>query len=173
MRHIVGWQRHDTPGVEYAEVETDPVGLDGVVVFADEGLACAVTYRVTCDPSGITTSAVVRLRRAGVISSRELARRADGVWTVDERVVPALGGLCDVDLSVTPSTNTLPIHASRAEPAGSVLRITVGVSIYGRSRPRRCHFGRRNRNGHKSATTSVTAGLRLRHRAHRRNRHLE
>ncbi len=26
MKRIVGWQRHDTAGVEYAEVETDPVG---------------------------------------------------------------------------------------------------------------------------------------------------
>jgi hypothetical protein len=110
MRHIVGWQRHDTPGVEYAEVELDPVGLDGEVIFAEEGMACVVTYRVTADPSGITTNAAVRLRRAGVISNRSLVRHANGAWTVDGRPAPQLDGLSDVDLSVTPSTNTLPIR---------------------------------------------------------------
>jgi hypothetical protein len=96
--------------MEYAEVETDPVGLDGELVYAEEGLPCAVSYRVTCYGSGTTRSAVARLRRAGNVSERRLLRSPDGQWTVDERSAPELAGLQDVDLSVTPSTNILPIR---------------------------------------------------------------
>jgi hypothetical protein len=110
MKRVVGWQRLDTAGVEYAEVDTDPLRLDGEVVFAEAGAASVVTYRVECDDSGRTTSAVVRLRRAGAISTCMLVRHPTGIWSADERVLPELAGLCDVDLSVTPSTNTLPIR---------------------------------------------------------------
>jgi hypothetical protein len=110
VKRVIGWQRLDTIGVEYAEIEVGPVRLDGEIVLADEGAPCAVTYCVQCDDSVITATAIVRLRRAGVVSERALVRRSDGRWTVDGNVAPALAGLCDVDLSVTPSTNTLPIR---------------------------------------------------------------
>ena len=110
MGTVIGWQRVDTAGVEYAEVDADPARLYGQLVFADRGIPCAVSYRVDCDDSGVTTRAVVALRRAGVASSRTIIRDRDGSWTADDRTLPELVGLRDVDLPITPSTNTLPIR---------------------------------------------------------------
>jgi hypothetical protein len=110
MKRIVCWQRLDTAGVEYAEVETHPLRLEGEIVLVEGGTPCAVSYRVDTGEFGITSRAVVRMRRAGVVSERTLVRHPDGSWTTDERAVPELHGVCDVDLSITPSTNTLPIR---------------------------------------------------------------
>jgi len=113
MKRILGWQRLDSVGLEYAEAEFEPLCLAGVAFFSEGGTPCVVTYRVKCDSSGLTTRAMVRLRRAGVASTRRIVRRADGSWTVDGKVIPQLAGLTDVDISVTPSTNTLPLRRLR------------------------------------------------------------
>jgi len=110
MKSVIGWQRLDTAGVEYAEVESAPLRLEGQLVFSSLGDPCAVSYRVDCDDAGITTRAVVCLRRAGLVSERTIVRHPDGSWTANDLALPELIGLLDVDLSVTPSTNTLPIR---------------------------------------------------------------
>ena len=110
MKRVVGWRRLDTSGLEYAEVESAPSRLQGELVYLDEEGPCAVSYRVDCDDAGITTRVTVSSRRCGIASGRSLVRHHDGTWTVDEGVRPDLAGLCDIDLSVTPATNTLPIR---------------------------------------------------------------
>ncbi len=110
QKHVVCWKRLDTLGLEYAEVRSAPVRLDGDLLYVDEEGPCAVSYHVDCDRMGLTTLATVRLRRGGLASARTLVRREDSTWTLDEHVLPCLAGLSDVDLSVTPSTNTLPIR---------------------------------------------------------------
>lgn len=113
MRHVVVWERIDLPGMEYAEVELDPVRIEGEVVLLDEGTPCALSYAVECDDSGATSRAVIRFRRRGARTERVLARDASARWTVDWAPVPQLKGLVDVDVQLTPSTNTLPIRRLR------------------------------------------------------------
>jgi hypothetical protein len=120
MKRVIGWRRLDTVGVEYAEMESDPLRVAGDVVLVEDGRVWAVSYRVDCDDTGVTSRAVVRLKHDGLLSERTLVRRPDGVWTVDEVAIPQLAGALDVDLSVTPSTNTLPIRRLRVEPGPRV-----------------------------------------------------
>ena len=106
----MGWRRIDTDGVEYAELEWDPLRIEGEVVFAEDRRPCAVSYRVDCDDRGMTSRAYVRVRRDGNLCARTLVRHREGSWTVDGQPAPRLQGLSDVDLSITPSTNSLPIR---------------------------------------------------------------
>jgi hypothetical protein len=117
MKRIVVWQRVDTVGAEYAEFGSDPLRIEGEVVLVEGGAPFAVSYCVDCDGAGMTSHAFVRMRHAGVSRERVLARSSAGTWTMDGVRMPELDGIADVDLSVTPSTNTPPLR-----------RLNLGVS---------------------------------------------
>jgi hypothetical protein len=104
------WQRIDTVGVEYAELEWDPLQLQGEVALVEEGTPFAVSYRVECDHAGLTARAHVQVKRGGARDELTLIRGPAGDWTANGRSLPELQGVADVDLSVTPSTNTPPIR---------------------------------------------------------------
>ena len=113
MKRVIVWRRVDTPGLEYAEIEADPLRFGGDVVLIEGGERSAVAYRVDCDREARTLRASVRLKREGARLECHLARSEDDRWTVNESPAPQLDGLADVDLSVTPSTNTPPIRRLR------------------------------------------------------------
>ncbi len=116
MKHVVIWERVDQVGLEYAEVELDPLRIEGELVLLDGGAPCALSYAVECDGTGVTSRVVLRFRRQGRRTERVLARDASGGWTVDGAPAPALDGLADADIQLTPSTNTLPIRRLRLAP---------------------------------------------------------
>jgi len=109
MRTLL-WQRIDTIGVEYAELDWDPVRLQGEVVLVEDGMPFAVSYRVECDDAGLTARAHVSVKRSGARGEVTLIRKPNGDWTANGRALPELHGIADVDLSVTPSTNMPPIR---------------------------------------------------------------
>lgn len=113
MKRVVGWQRVDALGLEYAEIDLEPLHLEGEIVVVEGGVPCAVSYRVDCDSAGMTARAFIRMRRNGASSERTLVRSAGNQWTVDGVSATLLDGLADVDLSVTPSTNSLPLRRLR------------------------------------------------------------
>jgi hypothetical protein len=104
------WQRIDTVGVEYAELGWDPLRLQGEVVLVEDGAPFAVSYRVECDGAGLTARAHVQVKRSGAQDELTLTRGPAGDWAANGRARPELHGIADVDLSVTPSTNTPPIR---------------------------------------------------------------
>jgi hypothetical protein len=110
MKRVIAWQRLDTPGVEYADLTVSPLRIEGEIVLFDEGTPSAVSYLIDCDEAGVTSRAVVRLKHQGALTVRTLVRLRDGAWRVDGIEAPELAGICDVDVAVTPSTNTLPIR---------------------------------------------------------------
>lgn len=84
--------------------------LRGCVVGALNGVGFVVQYEVRCDSSW-------HARRTWIdVSSpperRQLTLSVDqaGRWTADDEAMDELEGLIDIDLGVTPSTNTLPIR---------------------------------------------------------------
>jgi hypothetical protein len=110
VKRALLWQRIDAVGAEYAEVEWDPVRLEGEVVLAQEGTPFAVSYRVECDAAGLTARAHVQVKRSGVRDELTLLRSPGGDWSANGRSLPELHGIADVDLSVTPSTNSPPLR---------------------------------------------------------------
>jgi hypothetical protein len=113
VKRALVWRRIDTVGVEYADLESDPVRLQGEVVVVEDGTPFAVSYRVECDDAGLTTRAHVQVKRSGVREELTLTRGSAGDWAANGRSLRELDGIADVDLSVTPSTNTPPIRRLR------------------------------------------------------------
>jgi hypothetical protein len=110
------WRRLDVPALEdFAE--------DGQVfqgrVHVDEAVPWSAEYRIAFDEQWTTLEAAVSVQRAGRSRKLQLRRESSGRWLADDCEVQACRGVLDVDLGVTPSTNTsairrlgLPVGAS-------------------------------------------------------------
>ncbi len=97
----------------------DTVVADGIFIGVTEGRPFRVAYEVRCDVGWR-----VRAVRVGVLGSEvprvDLLSGGQGNWTrPDRRAVPELRGCIEVDISVTPFTNTLPICRLGLAPGDS------------------------------------------------------
>jgi uncharacterized protein len=83
--------------------------LEGLVLLPVEGEPVRVDYRVEADQEWNTHSVQLRVREP--TRERELELSTSGRhWRVNGATQPSLEGCTDVDLRVTPATNTLPIR---------------------------------------------------------------
>lgn len=106
------WRRLDHPGLEYLTLLDTPHGplLEGTVIANPDGTPLKVVYRIACTRDWHTRHVVVDARIGGRREYHELVRDEDLRWLRNDLHVPALDGCEDIDLSLTPSTNTLPIR---------------------------------------------------------------
>ncbi|WP_076430961.1 putative glycolipid-binding domain-containing protein [Haladaptatus litoreus] len=110
-RHIV-WELVDGVSTEHLTVEFDPVRADGVVIGVAEDEETnepfRVRYRVQCDDSGTVRG--VEIGGLDKDSGIELEHDGEGNWIKNGKPVPELADCRDVDIAVTPFTNTIPIR---------------------------------------------------------------
>jgi hypothetical protein len=109
----VSWRRSDeVEADEWCTLVVRDAGLSlvGTVIGSQGGVPLRVEYRVFAEPDGPTTGVHVRQWHGFDLRSITLTRDAKGNWTVDGRKVRGLKGCTDVDLGISPSTNTLPIR---------------------------------------------------------------
>ncbi len=106
------WESLEWPGLEHVIVAADAAGFraDGHLVLGPPLGPARVSYQLSCDASWRVTE--LTITAASAASSRTLALRADrdGHWHADGLPRPDLDGCIDVDISLTPLTNTLPIR---------------------------------------------------------------
>lgn len=118
----VTWRRTDEVATdEHATLTIRDTGLSlvGTLIGAEAGVPLRVEYRVMTDGAGMTTAAHVRDLRGFEQRTLTIDRNAKGGWTVNGVADRALRGCTDVDLELSPSTNTLPIRR---------LRLGIGAS---------------------------------------------
>lgn len=120
-RRRVSWEWLDRPGLETLDVRTtgDGVEATGTVVVGLDGAPVRARYSIQHDRRWGFRHARVELGSGDAARSLEVARDADGEWTVDGQARPDLRGCEDVDLMVTPYTNTPPLAARPLVVGGS------------------------------------------------------
>ncbi len=132
------WQRIDSPGSDWCALERKSDGwrLQGIVLAEVATVPVMVHYAVALDPDWSTRAVEIAMRSGDTIKPRELRLTVapDQHWQIEREPsldlsMPqddpmALHGLTDVDLGITPATNTLPIR--RLEPAiGEAVAVTA------------------------------------------------
>lgn len=133
VRREVAWSAWSGPGTEHLllAVGDDGVVADGLVVGAAEGEPFRTHYEVRCDAGWRTREVRVSAPGSGS-STPTIDLLSDGVgnWTArDGEAVPGLRGCVDVDISVTPFTNTLPIRRLGLAPGESAELSVVYVDV--------------------------------------------
>ncbi len=110
-RHVI-WTPWSAPGLEHLHltIAPDAVVADSLVIALHEGVPCRARYTVRCDGAWRVRAVEVALLDD---SRPPLALWHDGAgrWsTPDGAPLTALDGCLDIDIAVTPFTNTLPIR---------------------------------------------------------------
>lgn len=105
------WLPDQGSGSELFEYEASPTGhvLRGRIAAKLEGAEIEAAYLVEADTAWRTRRVrveIANLKRVLEITANGIGRWSDagGTW------IPALDGCIDVDISLTPATNTLPIR---------------------------------------------------------------
>ncbi|HET6221297.1 MAG TPA: putative glycolipid-binding domain-containing protein [Dongiaceae bacterium] len=108
---VARWQDWPGTGIQHLVLKesADDIVVDCAVIGSEEGVQFAARFRILCDGAWR-----VRKVEAGVIGDErriDLASDGAGHWRDGAGVVlPHLEGAVDVDLPITPFTNTLPIR---------------------------------------------------------------
>ena len=132
------WQRVDSPGSEWCTLERESEGwrLRGIVLTVVATEPVLVQYAVVLASDWSTRAVEIVMRSDNASQPRELRLTVDPEqrWQIEREPAPdtsmpqddlmALYGLTDVDLGITPATNTLPIR--RLDPAiGEAVAVTA------------------------------------------------
>jgi hypothetical protein len=113
------WQDVETGALDRCRLETGPDGLrlSGTVLTPEHGTPLEVRYLVEAGPDGLTRR--VELELDGGATRRVLLADGAGHWRWEGGPELAeVAGSLDVDLTVTPATNTLPIRRLAALQVG-------------------------------------------------------
>ena len=105
------WKAEGFESLERCTLRADDTGwaLSGTVV----GLIVApleVRYQILVSPIWETRSVIVVLEDGAGVTKLMLDRDQHGNWRVNGNACPDIDGCFDVDLGITPATNTLPIR---------------------------------------------------------------
>jgi hypothetical protein len=103
----VRWRDATGTGLEHCRLRRSGGGIEvESLVIAPEGFAAR--YRLACDAGWRVRQAEVEC----VAGAERRVLRADGEggWWGDAGPLPELGGAVDIDISMTPFTNSLPIR---------------------------------------------------------------
>ena len=117
------WKSLEWCGVERLQLEVEGAGVTakGQLVGDPDGAPVGALYEIQCDAAW----SVVRVAVQVLGGSRlDLTRAPDGTWVANGRPLPSLHDCVDVDLSLTPFTNTLPIRRLGLAP-GQVADLKV------------------------------------------------
>ncbi len=106
------WEALDWPGLEHVVVAADAAGFraNGHLVLGPPLGPATVSYQLACDPAWRVTELTIAATSAAGSRTLALTASDDGHWQADGQPRPDLDGCIDVDISLTPLTNTLPIR---------------------------------------------------------------
>jgi uncharacterized protein len=106
------WEALDWPGLEHVVVSSDAAGFqaDGQLVLGPPVGPASVSYQLSCDASWRVTGLTITAVSAAGTRTLRLSAGHDARWLADGQPRPDLDGCIDVDISLTPLTNTLPIR---------------------------------------------------------------
>jgi hypothetical protein len=109
-RRDIYWNPWEEPGSEHLRLSigADGAHADGLILRRKDGLDLRAHYSIETDSDWC----VRRLHFALLGTEKGLHLESDGhgTWTVNREPAPVLTGCLDLDIEVTPFTNTLPLR---------------------------------------------------------------
>jgi uncharacterized protein len=112
FRQAVIWCNLQAPGADYCTLWQVPQGwlLEGTAITVQEDAPVLASYQVRCDVEWRTRRVEVQCSAGSKTANLSLIVDHAGSWRGTAARLSALEGCIDVDLALTPATNTLPIR---------------------------------------------------------------
>ena len=121
MQRQVMWSPWTGPGLEHLHLfhQGQDVVADGLILGVNEQGPFRARYEIRCDQHWRLRTIHLSLLGGSSLSLHFFTDGA-GSWTTESgEAIPSLKGCLDVDISVTPFTNTLPIRRLALQPGAS------------------------------------------------------
>jgi uncharacterized protein len=121
IKRVVVWKNLLLNGTDYCALSHTAEGwlLKGTVVgVLKDQRPMLANYLIYCDENWFTHRVQVERTISSDVRTLSLSVESRGVWCSSGQELPRVSGCDDVDLSVTPATNTLPIRRLNI-PVGS------------------------------------------------------
>ena len=139
LTRVVAWKNLLINGADYCALWRTAEGwlLRGTVVgvLKDQRPVLA-NYEISCDEHWFTHRVEVNRIAGNETKALSLSVESRGVWRASGKELPGLRGCHDVDLAVTPATNTLPSTAyCGAFGSGVAARVVISPLFEGTGRP--------------------------------------
>jgi hypothetical protein len=125
---VARWQDWDARGIEHLVLREGAreIVAESVVVASVDDSPLAIRYQIRCDKSWRVRKAEISI--VGDDRKIEIAGDGEGNWSdASGKRLPKLAGAIDIDLSVTPFTNTLPIRRLKLKAGRSAEIVTVYI----------------------------------------------
>ncbi len=131
MQHDVLWIGIDEPRIEHLHLHEvgSRIIADGLVVGLADSQPLRLSYVLHCDQHYQVELATIRLLTPPS-HTITLRRRGDDQWTDEQgALLTQLRGCIDVDIAVTPFTNTLPIRRLNLAPGTDAMIEVAYVEV--------------------------------------------
>lgn len=112
MQTNILWTGREYYSLENCLVNSTESGaiIDATIVGKYGEKLYLVTYQIRTNPDWETVFAVITARHSDQVIHVEFEGDAKGNWTMNGETAEQFSGCLDVDIAVTPFTNTLPIR---------------------------------------------------------------
>jgi len=129
---IARWQDWAGKGLEHLVMreDSDEIVAEAAIIGSIDGKNFAARYRILCDESWRVTE--VEVSQIGNDNWIELSHDGAGNWLdASANPLPELNGAIDIDISITPFTNTIPIRRLRLDRGQAQEILAVYVQLPG------------------------------------------
>ncbi|MPY16028.1 putative glycolipid-binding domain-containing protein [Paenibacillus glucanolyticus] len=125
------WNRHDLPSLEHSRLYQHQEGftLTGTVVASLDTQPLHCSYEVKTTSGWKTREVRIHLSNGTKEQSLHLKQDEDNRWWSSGTELRSFAGMNDIDLGITPSTNTLPIRRLQLKPGESASMIAVWIQF--------------------------------------------
>jgi hypothetical protein len=133
-RIIVRWEDWSGKGIEHLVLREGPeeIVAEAVILGTTDDEVFAARYRILCDQSWRVRK--VTIGQTGHEGAVELESDGAGNWFDGSATpLPQLASAVDIDIAITPFTNTLPIRRLRLQAGQSADILAVYVQLPGLS----------------------------------------
>lgn len=132
LKRVVVWKNLLLNGVDYCALWHTAEGwlLKGTVVgVLKDQRPILAKYEISCDENWLTHRVEVERTVGSDVKSLTLSVESRGVWRSSGQELPGVRGCDDVDLALTPATNTLPIRRLNIQVGSSESVIAAWIKF--------------------------------------------
>jgi uncharacterized protein len=132
LKRAVVWKSLLIDGRDYCGLWHTAEGwlLKGTVVgVLKDQRPMLASYEIHCDENWLTHRVQIERTMAGDVKSLSLTVETRGAWRSSGQELPALAGCDDVDLAMTPATNTVAIRRLNLQVGSSASIIAAWVKF--------------------------------------------
>ncbi len=127
---VARWQDWSGKGIEHLvlQKDSDEIVAEAAIIGSIDDNNFAARYRILCDGSWRVTE--VEINEIGNDNWLELSHDGAGNWLdASAKPLPELNGALDIDISITPFTNTIPIRRLHLDRGQSQEILAVYVQV--------------------------------------------